>query len=107
MQLKTQLEHDYQQEMNCIQGLSTSEKRSTNAHTLANEIAKRLDETIIKSSQETYLRPATRRHELGEQNNKYFYKAISSRQSRRAIPAIKSSTAGETVTKIGDIIRET
>ncbi|KAG2235078.1 hypothetical protein INT48_002419 [Thamnidium elegans] len=76
------LEQDYQQKMNRIQGLSTSENRSTNAYTLANKVAKQLDETITKLSQETYLRSATRWHELGERKNKYFYKVIKSTQSR-------------------------
>ncbi|KAG2233294.1 hypothetical protein INT48_001606 [Thamnidium elegans] len=86
------LEQDYQQEMNSIHGLSTSGKRSANAHTLANEIAKQLDEAITKSSQETYLRSATRWRELGERNNKYFYKIIKSRQSRQTIQARKFYT---------------
>lgn len=103
----TKLEKEYQEEMNHIQGLSTSEKKKTpKAHALANEIARQLDEAIAKSSQETYLRSATRWHELGERNNKYFYKVIKSRQSRQTIQAIKNTSTGEIVTEISEIMHE-
>ncbi|CAO3669083.1 unnamed protein product [Rhizopus stolonifer] len=49
---------------------------------------------------------ATRWHEQGERNNKYFYRVIQSRQAQQTIQSLRSSTTNEIVTSASDIIQE-
>ncbi|KAG1505919.1 hypothetical protein G6F52_012034 [Rhizopus delemar] len=52
------------------------------------------------------LRSATRWHENGERNNKYFYRVIRERQTQQTIQSLRCSSTGSTLTTVGDIITE-
>ncbi|KAG1386241.1 hypothetical protein G6F60_014549 [Rhizopus arrhizus] len=52
------------------------------------------------------LRSATRWHENGERNNKYFYRVIRERQAQQTIQSLRCSSTGSTLTTVGDIITE-
>jgi hypothetical protein len=73
---------------------------------LANQLSDLLDKEIQMEMQQLLVRSATRWHEQGERNTKYFYKVIRSRETQQTIQAIKSSTTGELVTSTADILKE-
>ena len=55
---------------------------------------KLLDEQIQMETRQCMLRLATRWHEQGERNNKYFYRVIKSRQVQQTIQFLKCSETG-------------
>ena len=50
---------------------------------------------IHAATRQHMLRSATRWHELGEHNNKYFYRIIKERQSQQTIQSLRCSSTGE------------
>lgn len=100
------LQEEYQKEVCRTQALDAQSRRSPLAHELSNEIAQKLDTNIEKKSQEKYLRSATRWYELGERNDKYFYRVIKARQTQQTIQAVKCAATGELVTNTTDILSE-
>ncbi|KAG2193794.1 hypothetical protein INT47_009936 [Mucor saturninus] len=71
---------------------------------------KELDQLIVnqiqKETRECRLRSATRWHELGERNNKYFYRVIKEHQSKQTIQSLKCSSTGSVLVNSDDNIRE-
>ncbi|KAG2190947.1 hypothetical protein INT47_010013 [Mucor saturninus] len=65
-----------------------------------------IDNQIQKETRGCMLRSATRWHELGERNNKYFYRVIKERQSKQTIQSLKCSATGSVLVNSDDIIRE-
>lgn len=100
------LEADYRKEVTAIQLLDNRARKSPQSHKIANDIANTIDKAIVKRSQENYLRSATRWHELGERNDKYFYRVIKSRQAQQTIQAVHCEDTGELVTETADILKE-
>jgi endonuclease/exonuclease/phosphatase family metal-dependent hydrolase len=86
--------------------LSTTTGNSEAHHNLAHKLTELMDQEIQMEMQQLLLRSATRWHEKGERNTKYFYKVIRSREAQHTIQAIKSSTTGATVTSTADILKE-
>ncbi|KAG2193800.1 hypothetical protein INT47_009942 [Mucor saturninus] len=70
------------------------------------ELDQLIDNQIQKETRECMLRSATRWHELGERNNKYFYRVIKERQSKQTIQSLKCSATGSVLVNSDDIIRE-
>ncbi|KAG2192841.1 hypothetical protein INT47_012370 [Mucor saturninus] len=70
------------------------------------ELDQLIDNQIQKETRECMLRSATRWHELGERNNKYFYRVIKERQSKQTIQSLKCSATGSVEVNSDDIIRE-
>ncbi|KAG2191895.1 hypothetical protein INT47_005342, partial [Mucor saturninus] len=70
------------------------------------ELDQLIDNQIQKETRECMLRSATRWHELGEHNNKYFYRVIKERQSKQTIQSLKCSATGSVLVNSDDIIRE-
>jgi hypothetical protein len=70
------------------------------------ELEKLIDGQIQKETRQHMLRSATRWHELGERNNKYFYRVIKERQSQQTIQSLKCSTTGSVLVDAADIVRE-
>ncbi|KAI9358536.1 hypothetical protein BD770DRAFT_310807, partial [Pilaira anomala] len=101
-----QLQEEYYQEMIRLQHLDVSLRTSTTEHRISNDIAKQIDESAEKLSQQRYLRSATRWHEHGERNDKYFYRVIKTRQSQQTIQAIRCRDTDDLATATIDIIRE-
>ncbi|KAG1038429.1 hypothetical protein G6F43_012688 [Rhizopus delemar] len=69
-------------------------------------LEKRID---IQTQRDTYhcmLRSATRWHEKGEQNNKYFFRVIKERQTQQTIEALRCSSTGAILQKTSDILQE-
>ena len=56
------------------------------------QLEKLLDFQILQETQQCLLRSATRWHETGERNNKYFYNVIKQRQSQQTIQSLRSSS---------------
>jgi hypothetical protein len=73
---------------------------------VVHELEKLIDGQIQKETRQNMLRSATRWHELGERNNKYFYRVIKDRQSQQTIQSLKCSTTGEVLVEAADILRE-
>ncbi|KAG2191761.1 hypothetical protein INT47_010577, partial [Mucor saturninus] len=71
-----------------------------------NELDRKIDLQIQKETRQYMLRSATRWHENGERNNKYFYRVIKERQSKQTIESPKCSTTGSILVNSDDIIRE-
>ncbi|KAG2192922.1 hypothetical protein INT47_002761, partial [Mucor saturninus] len=69
------------------------------------ELDQLIDNQIQKETLECMLRSATRWHELGERNNKYFYRVIKERQSKQTIQSLKCSATGSVLVNSDDIIR--
>ncbi|KAG0933735.1 hypothetical protein G6F32_010970 [Rhizopus arrhizus] len=65
-----------------------------------------IDERIRADTHQSMLRSATRWHENGERNNKYFYRVIRERQAQQTIQSLRCSSTGSTLTTVGDIITE-
>jgi hypothetical protein len=65
-----------------------------------------IDSQIQKETRECMLRSATRWHEMGERNNKYFYRVIKERQSQQTIQSLKCSTTGSILVNAADIMKE-
>jgi endonuclease/exonuclease/phosphatase family metal-dependent hydrolase len=73
---------------------------------VVHELEKLIDGQIQKETRQHMLRSATRWHELGERNNKYFYRVIKERQSSMTIQSLKCSTTGEVLVEAADILKE-
>ena len=69
------------------------------------QLEKLLDFQILQETQQCLLRSATRWHETGERNNKYFYNVIKQRQSQQTIQSLRSSS-GDLLTNMSDIMAE-
>ena len=65
-----------------------------------------IDNQIQKETSQNMLRSATRWHEQGERNNKYFYRVIKERQSQQTIQSLKCSTTGDILVDAAAINRE-
>lgn len=96
----TQLQISHQDALQQVSQGSTSHLR------LVNEIEKLLDESIHSTTQQYFLRSATRWHEQGERNNKYFYKVIKQRQAQQTIQSIRTLDTGDLITSTSGILRE-
>ncbi|KAJ8654752.1 hypothetical protein O0I10_009643 [Lichtheimia ornata] len=70
-------------------------------------IEQQIDTLIQHDTRQTMLRSATRWHEQGERNNKYFFRVIRERQAQHTITALKGSDFDGVLTDIHDIIKET
>lgn len=70
-------------------------------------IEQQIDSLIQHDTRQTMLRSATRWHEQGERNNKYFFRVIKERQTQQTITALQCSQNGAILTDIQDIIQET
>lgn len=79
--------------------LSTQQKKVKNIVTL-------IDAEIQNETRESMLRSATRWHEEGERNNKYFYQVIKERQTQQTIQTLKCSRTGAVLTDTADIMQE-
>ncbi|KAG1471612.1 hypothetical protein G6F56_002028 [Rhizopus delemar] len=79
---------------------------SLNLSTNARQIESILDLQIQQETRKIMLRSATRWHEQGERNNKYFYKVIKDRQSQQTIQSLRSSITNEVIISAQGIIRE-
>ncbi|KAG2194762.1 hypothetical protein INT47_012064 [Mucor saturninus] len=91
----------------CDSDLSRSSSSATPSVSLKlNEIDRKIDLQIQKETRQYMLRSATRWHENGERNNKYFYRVIKERQSKQTIESLKCSTTGSVLVNSDDIIRE-
>ena len=69
------------------------------------QLEKLLDFQIQQETKQCLLRSATRWHENGERNNKYFYNVIKQRQSQQTIQSLRSSS-GDLLTNMSDIMAE-
>lgn len=97
-----QLQNDYQR-----LSLSNEDEDEARKVHLSDQIAHMLYQDIQRDMQRLRIRSATRWHESGERNTKYFYKVmIKSREAKQTIQAIKSSSSGELVTSTADILGE-
>ena len=65
-----------------------------------------IENQIQKETSQNMLRSATRWHEKGERNNKYFYRVIKERQSQQTIQSLKCSTTGDILVDAAAINRE-
>jgi hypothetical protein len=81
------------------------EHRSDLEHDL-HQVEQQLDVHIDRSTQQLLLRSATRWHEKGERNNKYFYRVIKQRTTQQTILSLKDSRTGQRVTNTSDILEE-
>jgi hypothetical protein len=70
------------------------------------ELEKLIEGQIHKETRQNMLRSATRWHELGERNNKYFYRVIKEWTSAMTIQSLKCSTTGEVLVDAADILKE-
>ena len=70
------------------------------------ELEKLIDSQMQNETRQHMLRSATRWHELGERNNKYFYRVIKERQSQQTIQSLRCSSTGEVLVDAADILRE-
>ena len=75
-------------------------------HPRLTSIEQQIDKLMQKDTQESILRSATRWHEQGERNNKYFFRVLKTRQAHQTIQALKCSHTGNTLTAIQDILQE-
>jgi hypothetical protein len=73
---------------------------------VVHELEKLIEGQIHKETRQNMLRSATRWHELGERNNKYFYRVIKERTSAMTIQSLKCSTTGEVLVDAADILKE-
>ncbi|CDH60003.1 hypothetical protein RO3G_01473 [Lichtheimia corymbifera JMRC:FSU:9682] len=71
------------------------------------DIDEKIDTLIRTDTSHAMLRSATRWHEQGERNNKYFFRVIKERQAQQTITALKGSDSDGVLTDIQDIIKET
>ncbi|KAI7873559.1 hypothetical protein K492DRAFT_118572, partial [Lichtheimia hyalospora FSU 10163] len=70
-------------------------------------IEEQIDKLTQQQTQQAILRSATRWHEKGERNNKYFYRVIQSRQQQQTIQSLKCSRTDRVLHDPRDIIQET
>ncbi|CDS11845.1 hypothetical protein LRAMOSA11489 [Lichtheimia ramosa] len=99
----TRLQSERQQIMTNLTSTSST-SRPTLQHQLT-RIDQSIDTIIQRDTQQAMLRSATRWHEKGERNNKYFYRVIKQRQSQQTIQSLKCSS-GDVIHDPQDIIRE-
>lgn len=69
-------------------------------------LEKQIDGTIQQETQQLMLRSATRWHEQGERNNKYFYRVIKDRQTTQTIQSLRNLQTGAVFHESQDIITE-
>lgn len=79
---------------------------TTTSNTMLNDLDKEIDQQIQQETKECMLRSATRWHEHGERNNRYFYNVIKERQSHQTIQALKCSETGNVLLDSPSIVKE-
>ncbi|CDS10942.1 hypothetical protein LRAMOSA11428 [Lichtheimia ramosa] len=99
----TRLQSERQQIMTNLTSTSSASRPTLQRH--LTRIDQSIDTIIQRDTQQAMLRSATRWHEKGERNNKYFYKVIKQRQSQQTIQSLKCSS-GDVIHDPQDIIRE-
>ncbi|CAO3611948.1 unnamed protein product [Mucor hiemalis] len=95
-------------DMGSVASGSISDQRTGDSSSLerVHELEKLLDSQIQKETRQNMLRSATRWQEMGERNNKYFYRVIKERQSQQTIQSLRCSSTGEVLVEAADILRE-
>ena len=70
------------------------------------QLEKLLDHQIVQESRQCLLRSATRWHEKGERNNKYFYRVIKERNRQQTIESLRCSSTDAILQDIPGIMNE-
>ncbi|CDH61172.1 hypothetical protein RO3G_01611 [Lichtheimia corymbifera JMRC:FSU:9682] len=83
------------------------QQRSSALNTQIQNIEQQIDTLTQHETQQNLLRSATRWHEKGERNNKYFYRVIKSRQQQQTIHSLKCSRTNRILHDSSDLIQET
>jgi hypothetical protein len=103
------MEKERQTLLTQLQGIPTDQNSTDNRqlqqHRLA-QIESELDDYIDQQTHQLRLRSATRWHEKGERNNKYFYRAIKQRNIQQTMKSIKSQHTRQSITNTSDILKE-
>ncbi|CDH61168.1 hypothetical protein RO3G_01611 [Lichtheimia corymbifera JMRC:FSU:9682] len=71
------------------------------------QVEQQIDTLIQRETQHAMLRSATRWHETGERNTKYFYRVIKERQQQQTIQSLKCSSTGTTLRDPKELIATT
>lgn len=69
------------------------------------QVEKQIETLIDTDTRQIMLRSATRWHEKGERNNKYFYRVIKSRQLQQTIQSLKCPQSNSVLHRHHDIIQ--
>ncbi|KAK4518752.1 uncharacterized protein ATC70_008974 [Mucor velutinosus] len=65
-----------------------------------------IEQKIQEDTRQAMLRSATRWLEMGEQNNKYFFRVIKDREAQQTIQSLKKAGTGEKLTDMSEILQE-
>ena len=73
---------------------------------LLQTVDEQIEGLLRQETQQYMLRSATRWHEQGERNNKYFFGVIKSRQNQQTIQTIRCSQTGDLLLDSNSILRK-